>query len=157
MQKKITENDNFPFYKAYHKKNYIVSHDCRKIVVVEETRSKCEFHNTNEKEIVKYKIDGGLINIETENKCDFAIYTEDDILFFIELKGSDYDKALTQLKSTIEKLLITPKIKSKSTNALVVTTRTPKIVSSNAKKLEKWFCSKSINIEHKNSPLIKIL
>ena len=109
---RIEIDGKWQFYKTYHGKDYIQSHDTRKHVVLKEKREPSEYrmHNNSEKEIVVYRIDGGLIASNEQQKCDYGIYTERDVLSLIELKGGDFIAALEQILKTIENLLITIRV-----------------------------------------------
>jgi len=94
----------FAFYEDYHDSSYIESHDTRQIVSLKEhgESRKYYLHNDIEKELVVYKIDDGLDKDKGDGdiKCDYGIYTEDDLLILIELKGGDYKKAIQQITNT---------------------------------------------------------
>ncbi|MBO7438541.1 MAG: hypothetical protein J6U21_02575 [Bacteroidales bacterium] len=134
---KITENGNYPFY-SYHSKEYIEYQGCGN-VSAEENKRKYSIENKSKKEVVKYKIDGGLLTDVDGKKCDFGFYTEDDVLFLVELKGSDYCQAIEQIINTIEKLVKAPKIKITKINARVVLSRVrpPELRSSGEQKLRR--------------------
>ena len=136
---KIELDGKVPFFQAYHASTYIVSHDDRNVVTLKEPRESriYKFKNVSKKELVVYKIDGGLISDNAVQKCDFAILTEDDVLFLIELKGADYIHALQQLLSTISTLLLRPQIMVQKLNARVVLSkiRVPDIMTTQEKKL----------------------
>ena len=89
---KINNEPRWQFYNAYHESRYIKSHNAKRNVVLKEKGEKSEFrlHNDSEKEIVVYKIDGGILTSNEIKKCDYGVYTEQDVLYLIELKGSDY-------------------------------------------------------------------
>ena len=136
---KIRETDEHPFFRAYHDKSNIISHDDRRIVVLKEPRESRQYRmeNPTAKELVAYRIDGGLIGSNDVLKCDNGIYTEEDALYLIELKGADYIHALEQLLSTISILLERPQIKVSRLNARIVLSkvRVPDIIPSQEKKL----------------------
>lgn len=73
------------------------------IIVVSENRSRFEVINTARKEVSKIQVDGCLIDSKLE-KCDWLIAVEkpEKKAYYIELKGCDLDKAISQLKATIE-------------------------------------------------------
>lgn len=49
----------------------------------------------------QYQIDGNIIGANTEEKCDFIVFNDEKrYAYLIELKGSDIDKAVNQLKNT---------------------------------------------------------
>lgn len=127
MTPKIKVDPNYPFYQVYHDNNYILRHDCSKNVPIYEPKEKREYRllNKKAKEIVIYKIDGGLVKGNSCLKCDYAIYTEDNWLFLIELKGTDIDHALKQLNSTIDILLKRPCIKVKELKIRIVLSKVP--------------------------------
>lgn len=138
---KIENNDKWRFYQAYHDGNYIKSHDARKKVVLKERRESREYHlqNNSEQELVVYKIDGGIIEDNTLLKCDFGIYTDQDILYLIELKGADFQHALEQIQSTISLLLEKPNVGVNQLNVRIVLSkyRNPDILSTEEKKLNR--------------------
>lgn len=90
------------------------------------------------KELVCYRVDGGLISSKDVSKCDFGIYSEDDLLLLVELKGADYNKALEQLLSTIDILLRNPSIPVSKVCTRVVLSwaRVPDVLVTKEKKLK---------------------
>lgn len=140
MAQKIKAQKEYSFYRAYHNDNYILRHDCSKDIPLREPKENRTYrlHNKSGKEIVVYQIDGGLIDNENVLKCDNGIYTEDDWLFLIELKGADVNHALDQISSTIDILLKQPCIKVKKLNARIVLSKVcvPKISSSKEKRMK---------------------
>ena len=79
--------------------------DTRKTIVVKDSRNKQEYRVTNDngKEICKIRIDGCLI--KEGERCDYLILAcEDKTAFFVELKGHDLQKALSQIDSSITKV-----------------------------------------------------
>lgn len=140
MAQRIKATTEWPFYQAYHDKKYILRHDCSKIVPLREPRENRTYrlNNQSEKELVVYQIDPDLIKDEDVLKCDNAIYTEDDILFLIELKGGDLTHAIKQINSTIDILLKQHNIKPKKLNARIVVSKVsaPNISTSIENKLK---------------------
>ena len=140
MTKKIKTDKNYPFFNKYHDIAYIQRHDCSKIISLHEPKENryYKLKNNLQKEIIVYQIDKGIINNNNELKCDYGIYTEDDHLFLIELKGTDLDHALNQINSTIEILLKKTKIKVSNLNIRIVLSkiRVPKIYATKEKKLK---------------------
>lgn len=132
---KITDH----FYTHYNKQ-YIEYQGCSDVSASECGR-KYSIKNKSKKEIVKYKIDGGLINDPNEIKCDYGFYTKGDnnILFLVELKGSDYNHAIEQIINTIKLLVTEPKITVDKINARIVVSkaRPPELRSSNEQKLRR--------------------
>lgn len=138
----ITNSENNrPFFEAYSDNNYIISHDTRPIIVLKEHREKREYRleNKSSKDIVVYRIDGGLIDDNNVLKCDYGVFTEDNVLYFVELKGADYIHALEQLLSTVSILVVKPQIKVNKLNARVVLSKmnVPEIIPTQEKKLIK--------------------
>lgn len=136
---RIEVDKKWQFYKTYHDKENIQSHDTRNHVVLKEKRESREYrlHNNTQQELIVYIIDGGLISNNEQQKCDYGVYTENDILYLVELKGGDYIHALEQIFSTINILIVNPNISVKQLNARVVLSkaRTPDILSTQEKKL----------------------
>lgn len=86
----------------------IVSSDNRSKIRCEEKKKSYILENTLKKHIINYKMDGGIIVTnktvpEGINKCDhlFVANGEKNIAILIELKGSDFPKAIKQLNSTL--------------------------------------------------------
>lgn len=140
MAQKIKPEKEWPFFQAYHDGSCILHHDCRKDVPLREPKENRMYrlHNNSAKEIVVYKIDGGVINNDKVLKCDNGIYTEDDWLVLIELKGANLDHALDQINSTINILLKQRSIKVKKLNVRIVLSKVsvPRISASKENKLK---------------------
>lgn len=140
MNQNIKDQEKWPFFQAYHDDVYILRHDFSKNVPLREPKENRTYRllNNSAKEIVVYKIDGGIINSDGVLKCDYGIYTEEDLLVLVELKGADLDHALDQICSTIKILLKQPKIKVKKLNARVVLskTRVPDMLFTKEKQLK---------------------
>lgn len=90
---------------SYIKQSGLIS----KVSLVDKKGGKSKYVAINPQllNLIVYSVDGGIINSVDTHKCDFAIYTSADTLYLIELKGSDYEKALKQIRDTIEYLLKT--------------------------------------------------
>ena len=133
---KIVADEEHPFFSAYNDCEYISSHDCRSKVAVSEQQMQYILNNPNGKEIVVYRIDQGIIK-GTAVKCDFGIYTENDILFLVELKNPEreYFHALEQIINTIELLIVSKQKSVNKLNARIVLRKYPNIPSSNERKL----------------------
>lgn len=143
---KIENDIRWPFYSAYHEDRYIELHGTRRNVSLREKREKSKYilRNDSEKDLVIYRIDGGIITSKETKKCDYGVYTEQDVLYLIELKGADYSQALDQITSTIDTLLKKPAISVKQLNVRVVLSkyRTPDIPLTQEKKLNKLLKTK---------------
>ncbi|MBB6004945.1 hypothetical protein [Arcicella rosea] len=79
--------------------------DTRRIAVFKDDKESREFivNNLRNKSLKKYRVDNCLIS-EGE-KCDYLLVVEDEKLYFIELKGSDLIKAVSQINTSLDKLL----------------------------------------------------
>lgn len=95
------------------------------IIVVEENHSKLAIKNPRKRSLNKIKVDGCLISQEHE-KCDWLVATTDQPLraLYIELKGCDIKKAISQLKNTVR--LTEASFRQHSKECYAVTTRVPK-------------------------------
>jgi hypothetical protein len=72
---------------------------CHKLIVAEENKMKFILENKNAKEICKIKIDDGYIASSKVEKCDFLVLNcPDKVAFFIELKGHNLLKAISQIR-----------------------------------------------------------
>lgn len=78
----IADSSDFPFFQKYHDGGYVLSHDRRPNVVLKDKGAARLYNLRNDlnKELVCYRIDGGLISSKDVSKCDFGIYSEDDLL-----------------------------------------------------------------------------
>lgn len=103
------------------------------IIVVTENRSRFEILNPTRREISKIQVDGCLIDAKLE-KCDWLIAVEkpEKKAFYIELKGCDIDKAISQLKATIEHTKA--RFKGFKRECYAVTSRVPKHGSTTRKR-----------------------
>lgn len=140
LSSELPENaeKSYPFYDAYHDLAYIDFHESRKKVTLKDKGASVYcLENDLERELVCYSIDGKLISSTEVYKCDFGIYTEDDLLILIELKGSDYGKAIDQIAATIDLLIKNPKVKVARLCGRVVLNkaRIPDLLATKEKKL----------------------
>lgn len=95
-------------------------------IVVQDNRSSFALINKNKIEVEKIQIDGCLITGEAE-RCDWLLVakcSEGEIAYFVELKGSDLDKAISQLGNTLK--ATQNRYKSAQRKCYAVTTRVPK-------------------------------
>jgi len=124
----------------------IPSKDSR--IVVQENRSKFEVINTNRIKINKVEVDGCLISDHRE-KCDWIISIESlSRALFIELKGCDVDKAISQLKSTL--IHTNSEYKDYHRECFAVTTRIPKHGTSVRRKSLDFFKATKTTLSIKN-------
>lgn len=110
------------FANKYTEPHYILSDDHRKEIVLSDTREPRKYiaNNTKQQRVIVYKVDDGIISDKAQRKCDYAFWTEENSVYFIELKGGDYSRALTQLHSTIIQLVQESKIVAKEIHARIV-------------------------------------
>ena len=113
------------FAEKYTGLHYVLSDDSRKQIVLSDIREPRKYiaNNLKQQRVVIYKVDGGIISDKEQRKCDYAFWTEENLVYFVELKGGDYSRALTQLHSTIMTLVQEPKIVAKKVHARVVLSR----------------------------------
>lgn len=92
-----------------------------KIITFKEQKSSFILNNQKSREVEVHHVDGCVITSGV--RCDFLVIDKQSAReIYIELKGTDLNHALTQLKETIVKLTKDPKqIKS----ALIICTRSP--------------------------------
>lgn len=91
--------------------NRAIIDNCEKIVsdriiVLKEKKNKSLYRavNNQERNVSKYEVDGCIYKAGTnETRCDFLLETN-QILYFIELKGSNIQKGLEQVLVSIKDL-----------------------------------------------------
>ncbi len=76
-----------------------------KIITAEENKRKLVLKNPNGRIINKIEVDGCLITDNRTPRCDymFEIDNPTSNVIYLELKGSDIDKAISQLYATMDK------------------------------------------------------
>lgn len=118
-------------------------------IVVKENKSRFEVDNPNRLSVSKVQVDGCLIADNLE-KCDWiiSISSENKRALYIELKGCDIDKALKQLKSTLEHTQSNYQDYKKE--CYVVTTRIPKFGPKISKKQRDFYDSTGCTLSVKN-------
>ncbi len=75
----------------------------RKIFTAKEEGKTYTLNNQGDFEIAKVKIDGCVLK-DANKKCDWMFLVEDEIVIFVELKGSDVNGGLKQLHDTYFRL-----------------------------------------------------
>ena len=74
----------------------------RKVCIAYENGKKYQLNNTSDVIVRKVKVDKCLVQNIGERRCDFLMNADElTRVFFIELKGSDLNKAVNQIYSTI--------------------------------------------------------
>ena len=76
-----------------------------KIITCSQHSKKFVVKNPTRKKVHKCIVDGCWINGST-SRCDFLIKVEDEVLYLVELKGTDHIHALEQIVSTAEQLKV---------------------------------------------------
>ena len=69
------------FSEKYNDDTYIESKDQRKLIVLQDPKggsSKYIGDNIQEKEIIVYRIDNGILKGQNVKKCDYGLYTTDN-------------------------------------------------------------------------------
>ncbi|QSW89572.1 hypothetical protein J0383_01850 [Flavobacterium endoglycinae] len=114
---------------------------CSKSKVASENNMKFEI-NTNE-DFTRIEIDNCLISSQELQKCDFGfIRHSNNEFYFVELKGKDVKKALSQIENTIsvfESSII--KIPKEKRLAFIVSSRNP-LSSPETNNLKQAFAKK---------------
>jgi hypothetical protein len=101
----------------------LLSDDARPIVLFEENRKIYRGINTQRKNVLRYKVDEGMI--QSGEKCDYALgICDENKLYFIELKGSDVSKAAEQILETMRHL--SEKVRGFSIFGRIVCSRVPR-------------------------------
>lgn len=120
-----------------------------KKIVVHENKSRFEVTNEDQYTAKKIQVDGCLIG-EDQEKCDWIICSDDPkkIAFFIELKGSNIDKAISQLASTLR--LTKAKFDQHKKQCFAVTTRIPKQNTTVRRKCIDFFKEHGVHLNVKN-------
>lgn len=126
------------FCEKYTDNSYIISNDCRKLIPLKDKGTSTYIgENDNEKRIIVYQIDNGIIKSQSVVKCDYGLYNwDEDIIYLIELKGTDYDQAIEQITSTINLLITQCDINSVNARIVLTKVRTPEIGTTKEKKLK---------------------
>lgn len=144
------------FNEKYRDEDYLCSADNRAILVLKDKGESREYRGLNPDKLflTVYQVDGKLLKARQAGdvKCDYAVYTESDILYLVELKGGDYSHALEQLQNTIQ-LLIRPDFEcpqSIHTRVVLSKVKVPNFLNTKEKKLMELL-KKKYNGTHKKS------
>jgi hypothetical protein len=97
-------------------------------IVLQENKSKITFLNPNQAQVLTIKVDGCVISDNETLRCDYALIPADDVKIYVELKGSDIQHAVEQIKSTIG--LLSENSQKMKKLCFVVSTRVPKQTTS---------------------------
>lgn len=118
-------------------------------IVIAENKSRFELSNPGRLEVFKIQVDGCLLPQNLE-KCDWMFATEKPHkkAYYIELKGCDLDKAISQLKSTLNHTK--EKFSDFDRECFAVTTRIPKHGASVRKKCLEFHKTTGARLSVKN-------
>lgn len=106
----------------------------RRIIALRDRCSPRKFigYNNENKEFYTYRVDDCIISGE-HLKCDFLLINEDEqITYFVELKGSDVKHAVMQIENTLKQLIGCIN-GYKMYNARIVCSKNPPAVYNNPK------------------------
>ena len=103
------------------------------VCTCEEKGRKFILKNKSNIFLIKIKVDGGLIT--QGERCDFAIDTESEELFLIELKGSDKPHACDQIYTTFNYILRKLDFKKCHARIILSKDRVPNLISNEEKRL----------------------
>ncbi len=92
------------------------------IIVCKEHNRKISFLNTQRGEVTKILVDGCEIN-DKGVRCDYLVI-KDQVERYVELKGSNINHAIKQLKRSINLLSVNPKSSKKE--SFIISSRCPK-------------------------------
>ncbi|NDV58092.1 hypothetical protein [Bacteroides sp. 519] len=148
------------FDETHVNSSHIISNDDRPIIVLKDKKEPRQYigKNDKKKQVTVYRIDDGIL--KNGEKCDYAISINiTKTVYFIELKGGDYTKALSQIHSTIKTLILDSKTDTTSVNARVVLSkvRVPNIKSTQEIKLVKLLKALNGDLKKETQKMIEIL
>ena len=116
------------------------------IIVFSEKKSKITFENPDHNTYRAIQVDGCVFNAEDGHKCDNLLESEEYAdQYFVELKGSDSNTAVNQLKATIDKM--PPRLAGAKRMAFAVFSNTCPKNDTKRQAIEKSFKSKGISIK----------
>jgi hypothetical protein len=111
--------------------------DARKVIVLEEEKSKYRAENPLGKKVTVYRIDGCILQEGDGKKCDYLL-VDDQTLHFIELKGRNLEDAIQQLMNTVH--LLMPRLQADYTAAyakIVLKKTAPQAAKASTRQWEK--------------------
>ncbi len=122
-----------------------------KVIVKSENKSSVRIVNKKKEKIQVVTVDGCLIGAN-EAKCDYLFNAiESGKVFYVELKGSDIDKALEQLKATINKT--EAHFRGASMLAFISSSNIPSFQTTFQKKQKKFRKDVGVIVSVKKSPV----
>lgn len=116
------------------------------LIVFSEKKSKITFVNPDHNTYRAIQVDGCVFNAEDGQKCDKLLESvEYADQYFVELKGGDSNKAVEQLKDTIDKMQ--PRLSGAKRMAFAVFYNTCPKNDTKRQAIEKKFRDKEITIK----------
>lgn len=116
------------------------------LIVFSEKKSKITFVNPEHNTYRAIQVDGCVFNAEDGLKCDNLLESvEYADQYFVELKGGDSNKAVEQLKDTIDRMQ--PRLDGAKRMAFAVFSNTCPKNDTNRQAIEKKFRDKEITIK----------
>ena len=116
------------------------------LIVFSEKKSKITFENPDHSTYRAIQVDGCVFNAEDGHKCDNLLESvEYADQYFVELKGGDSNKAVEQLKDTIDKMQ--PRLSGAKRMAFAVFSNTCPKNDTKRQAIEKKFRDKKITIK----------
>ena len=116
------------------------------LIVFSEKKSKITFVNPEHNNYRTIQVDGCVFNAEDGHKCDNLLESvEYADQYFVELKGGDSNKAVEQLKDTIDKMQ--PRLSGAKRMAFAVFSNTCPKNDTKRQAIEKKFRDKKITIK----------
>lgn len=110
-----------------------------KIIKFEENKSKVTFHNLSQKEYECIRVDGCAITDGI--RCDYLLRrSEEELEYFIELKGCNVGHAIDQLRASIKQL--SADVTTKAKMAFVISTKPYPLTNSTVQLAMKEFKTK---------------
>ncbi|MCR5622741.1 MAG: hypothetical protein K6G18_12950 [Treponema sp.] len=94
-------------FEAAEYEAFVTGPDTRKIIVLKEKGKVYRALNDSGKQCVSLQIDGGIIKVKDDSKCDKGLIVLTDGKFYlVELKGVDVSTACSQLLSTLKQFQV---------------------------------------------------
>lgn len=116
------------------------------LIVFSEKKSKITFVNPNHHTYRTIQVDGCVFNAEDGHKCDNLLESvEYADQYFVELKGGDSNKAVEQLKNTMDRMQ--PRLAGAKRMAFAVFSNTCPKNDTKRQAIEKSFRNKKIVIK----------
>jgi len=118
-----------------------------------ENGKRFSLQNPDRIDICRVKIDGCLISGNNVQKCDyfFAVNSNPEKYFLVELKGVDLDTALRQIESTFDQLNVLIGASASQYTAVIVASAVPAAANQEFRRLkERLYRSKRLDVLRKS-------